>query len=91
MGQDVTGRGPLSVSSSDDSASEPASLYSASYSAPHVSTRPLLQARDMVNVARSALGLDEAQLLVPSILRNFDTPLTPSELAERLQLQYYGL
>jgi len=58
---------------------------SAHYSAPHVSARPILQARDAVNVARSTLGMNEAQLLVPSILCNFETHLTSTELAERLQ------
>jgi len=84
--QQEAGRHPMSVSSGDMSVVEPAPFSSVTYSAPHVSTRPILQARDLVHVARSAFRLDEVQLLVPSILRNFDTQLTSAELAERLQL-----
>jgi len=76
---------PMSMSSGELSAFEPVPYTSANYSAPHVSARPTLQARDVVNVARSTFGVEEAQLLVPSILRNFETQLTSTELAERLQ------
>jgi len=76
---------PMSLSSGEISAFEPVPNTSANYSAPHVSARPVLQARDAVNVARSTLGVEEAQLLVPSILRNFETNLISTELAERLQ------
>jgi len=75
----------MSLSSGEISAFEPVPTTSANYLAPHVSARPILQARDAVNVARSTLGMEEAQLWVPSILRNFETHLTSTELAERLQ------
>jgi len=74
----------MSLSSGEISAFEPVPNTSAGYSAPHVSARPVLQARDAVNVARSTLGMEKAQLLVLSILRNFESHLT-TELAERLQ------
>jgi len=66
----------MSMSSGELSAFDPVPHTSANYSAPHVSARPTLQARDAVNVARSTFGVEEAQLLVPSILRNFETQLT---------------
>jgi len=75
----------MSASSGELSAFEPVPYTSASYSALHVSVRPTLQARDVVNVACSTFGVEEAQLLVPSILCNFETQLTSIELAERLQ------
>jgi len=75
----------MSLSSGEISAFDPVPNTSAGYSAPHVSARPTLQARDAVNVAHSTLGMEEAQLLVPSILRNFETHLTSTELAERMQ------
>ena len=59
----------MSLSSGEISAFDPVPNTSANYSAPHVSARPTLQARDAVNVARSTLGMEETQLLVPSILR----------------------
>jgi len=83
--QQGAGRYAMSMSSGELSAFEPVPYTSASYSAPHVSVRPTLQARDVVNVARSTFGVEEAQFLVPSILRNFETELTSTELAERLQ------
>jgi len=74
----------MSVFSGELSAFEPVPHTSASYSAPHVSVRPTLQARDVVNVARSTFGVEEAQLLVPSILRNFETQLTSTHLRSHL-------
>jgi len=52
---------------------------------PNPATRPALQPRDIVLAAWSVLFQSDAQQLVPTILSQFATNLSPTELPERLE------
>ena len=48
--------------------------------------RPALRTQDLVTVALTAFGPGQAQSLASSILETFDTPLSHTDVVERLHL-----
>jgi len=73
----------MSTSSEDDRVPARGSVPSATDTTSHA--RPTLHPRDVVLAASSVFSCEDAQSLVPTILRKFATNMSAAELSERLE------